>query len=95
MGQSSQLILLPWLEGFTLTLVKSEKKSKEFFAIFSIFYIFLESITSGIIPGVEITLELEYSSDDFRILSAEDDYEHEDDIVIQIVEARLVIPMGN
>ena len=42
-----------------------------------------------------MVLELEYSSDDFRILSAEDDYEHEDDIVIQIVEARLVIPMGN
>lgn len=48
----------------------------------------------GVISGVDVTIELEYSSDDFRILCAEREYEHLDNVVIQIVEARLTIPMG-
>ena len=54
----------------------------------------LESITSGIIPGVDVVIDMEYSSDDFRLMSAEDDYQYEDDVIIQIVEATLTIPMG-
>ena len=36
----------------------------------------LESMASGILPGIQVLITLDYSSDDFRLLSAERDRDY-------------------
>ena len=44
----------------------------------------LESLGTGILPGIEVMINLEYSSNDFRLLSGETGYANNKDVVIEI-----------
>ena len=48
----------------------------------------------GILPGLEVVINIEYSSDDFRLLSGQKDWEGENDVVIEISDAHLTVPIA-
>ena len=51
-------------------------------------------IVLGIIPGISVTITLDYSTNDFRLLSSEKGWNVEKDIVIEIDDAHLIVPTG-
>ena len=50
----------------------------------------LESMPSGIPPGVQVLITLDYSSDDFRLLSAEGDWPQNNNVCIEIGSVRVL-----
>ena len=55
----------------------------------------IPSCFPGIIPGVKVNITLDYSSDDFRLLSLDSDYPDEKNVVFEIADAHLIVPVGN
>lgn len=48
----------------------------------------------GILPGLEVVINIEYSSDDFRLICGEAKWEGENDVVIEISDAHLTVPIA-
>lgn len=57
-------------------------------------HIDLESMTTGILPGIETIITCNYASDDLRLLTSEKDWNEVNNVTLQIVEAQFVCPVG-
>lgn len=55
---------------------------------------FFRTFFLGILPGLELSLLLETSSDDYRLICGEKGWNLEDQVIMEIGECHLVVPVG-
>ena len=49
----------------------------------------------GVLPGVDVNLTLETSSDDYRLICGEIDWNLEDQVIMELGECHFVVPVGH